>query len=491
MPPSWSDFARALLARIRSREADLDDPFVDTTEWLLLPLAKQEVASRRLDALRKYDALIDPNSMDALAAAKSMGVAIARFYQLLAHWRQADRTLRSLVPHQALGAERESRLATKETAVAVREAIARVLDREPLATTGRVIAQVRRGWRGPGDLPSDTALRSFHDRALQSIHPTPGTLTLNFGTQPQEVDVVAERFAETLVIDHVSTKGLVADEDGLPPTVTLAIDLWSGAPLGAAVLASDPGPAGVAIALDQASRRLLASQGKGESVRQLRAAAPRLVLATTFDPEWGRLRDTLLAAGYDLVERQDKSLHQGGPARRLLGARLGDIALDRRAKRTDPFGFDPRSTAIQPLHVIERLVRQGLEELAIRRMPAEALEAAVPFYASGLVKVFPPAANSAPKPIRRPIRAGKPSQAGPADLPALLGRLARTRTPGGPKALDVRRTDDGVWHLDVQVAEEEERDAAFLALAQGAMEISERRHVPIVVHVGIAHEPGV
>ncbi|HET9639606.1 MAG TPA: hypothetical protein VFP12_10395 [Allosphingosinicella sp.] len=487
MTPSSKDVARAILARVRSMEALLkDEPFLSETEWLLLPIAKQEVALRRLKALRAYDELESPTSADTLRAAKEAGLAIARFYQLVAHWRAHDRSPFSLVPHQKLGMERPTRLAAEETASAISASIKSLLERDPLASTAQIISHVRQTWTGPGDLPSDTALRVFHERALRSANPTPGTLTLNLGRQAQERDVVAERFVETLVIDHTSIKRLVAEEDGLPPTITLAIDLWSGSPLGAAVIAGSAEPRGVLLALQDVNRRISLAREDDVVSQTSSQPKPKIVIATTFAKQWKYLTDALLAESYEIIERRDIFLHQGGPTRRLLGMGLGPFRLERRADRGDAFGYDPRVTAVQPLATIERMLSEAVDEMANRRVPKAAWATAIPLDVAPLMAalgedIFTDA--NSPPPARS--RGGRPTIKGHGDVRHLLERVAECSTPGGAANVQVRQAEDHVWHLTVAVADASVRDAAFLQLAKGAMEVSEAHSVPVVVHVDV------
>lgn len=485
MTDTAKDGLRAIVARIRTIEATLrNESFLTDVEWLLLPVAKQEVVLRRLKALQSYDGIESPTSVDAVRAAREAGVAIARFYQLVAHWREHDRSPMSLVPHQSLGMERPTRLAAEETAIAIGTAIDRILKADPLAPTGSVIRQLRKTWKGPGDLPSDTALRVFHERAIRSSRPTPGTLTLNFGGQPQERDVVAERFAETIVIDHVTVHGLVSEEDGLPPAVTLAIDLWSGAPIGVSVLMGSASPRGVVLALADVARRIERAGEGGKTATAGEGPPPRIVLATTFAPRWEALVEGLLAHGHELVDRRDEALHQAGPTRRILGMRLGPLRLERRNQKALPFEYDARTTAVQPLSTIERLLHEAVDEVARDRVPSGAWASATPFAVLPVTDAMEQGTDDETVEDRpAPARPGRPRNLAPADVRDLLKTLAEKRTPGGAADYRIHKAHDRVWHLTVTIRDASQRDAAFMRLAEGAMEISAVRSVPIIVHV--------
>jgi hypothetical protein len=473
------DAVRAMIARVRSIEALLkDEKFLSQTEWLMLPIAKQDIVLRRLEALRGYDGLATPTTVDALKAAKAAGVAIARFYQLLSHWRANGRSPFSLVPHQSLGAERPTRLAAGETARAITNSIAALLRTDPLAPTGRVIAHVRRTWKGPGELPTDTALRAFHERAIRSAHPVPGTLTLSTPGQPQEEDVVAERFGETLVIDHVAIKGLVAEEDGMQPTVTLAIDLWTGSALGAAALPGPPSPDGLILALEDVSRRLARPGHGAESRDHQLGPRPRLVIATTFAQRWSGLVEALLAAGHEVVERRDVFLQQGGPTRRLLGMRIGGLDLERRADRRE--AFNPRTTAMQPLYKIHDILEICVDDMVRERVPADAWATATPFDTSKLRETGPWDETGE---AEGPDAAATTRTADEREVRTRLLQLAASHTPGGARAVRIDRRGDGAWHMTVTVGDPATRDAAFIELAQRAMRLSAEHRVPIVVDV--------
>ena len=485
MTTSPASAVRAILARVQSIGALLkDEPFLSKPEWLLLPLAKQDVALQRLTALRAYDKIDSPTSGDALRAAKAAGVAIARFYQLVAHWRANDRSPFSLVPHQKLGMERPTRLAAEETASAISGLIRNLLKSDPLAPSGKVISHVRQEWKGPGALPSDTALRVFHERAIRSLDPAPGTLTLNVGRQSQEGDVVAERFLEAIVIDHVSIKGVVTKENGLRPTITLAFDLWSGSPLGATAVAGSPGAPGVVLALQDMAERLGRSSN-GDGAREKPPQPPaKIVISTTFAKQWRELVDLLMAQGHQVIERRDVSLHQGGPTRRLLGMGLGRLRLESRLERGAPFECDPKVTAVIPIKTIGRLLSEEVDEMARRRVPQTAWGTAITFDPKPLVAAI---ADGTFEPLGRSPRSnrgrGLPTDLVGADMQKLLVGLAETRTPGGAADVKVRRADDHVWHLTVAPIDPLVSESAFTELAKGAMEISATYGVPVVVHI--------
>ena len=239
-------------ARLCGLELSLVPDFTRDPRWLLLPQAKRITALERLKVLQAYQSLKEPTTQDALKAAKAMSVQLRRFYDLLTAWRAAERSLFALVPHQGRGGPRRTRLADQGVADAVTASIKALLEKEPAAAPRTVIRHVRTNWVGPGRLPSDVTIRNYHTRALEEQRPGLGKLTINFGSDPQENATSADQFGEVIVVDHTSAARLFAlDGTVRSVTITLVIDLYTAAPIGAAVYTDYPSPEGVLAALGE------------------------------------------------------------------------------------------------------------------------------------------------------------------------------------------------------------------------------------------------
>jgi hypothetical protein len=359
---------RNRVARLCGLELSLVPDFVRDPRWLLLPPAKKLIALQRLKALQAYDALDEPTTKDAQKAAKSIGVRLRRFYDLLTGWRSAERSPFALVPHQSSSGPRKSRLADGRVAQAITTSIKELLATQPMAPPRSVIRHVRAQWNGPGKLPSDVTIRNYHTRAMEEQRPGLGKLTINIGNNPQEDVATADYFGEVVVIDHTSAARLFALEDRIRPvTITLAIDLYTAAPIGVSVYTEYPSPAGVLDALQDAKLRL-AKVGSDKIVK------PRLVFASTFDPQWAKLRSSLVERGYELFERRDGSLHHGGPTKRIIGPKLGDIVLQpklasRRKEKIER--VDENQNSLLPLQDVRWIVQDAVERMFAERVPQE------------------------------------------------------------------------------------------------------------------------
>ena len=101
---------------------------------------------------------------------------------------------------------------------------------------------------------------------------------------------------------------------------------------------------------------------------------PRLVLASTFDQDWDRLRAGLMDRGYELIERRDGSLHHGGPTKRIIGSKLGDILLrpqlaSRRMQLSKP--IKDSQNALLPLEDVRWVVQQAVDDVFMERVPEQ------------------------------------------------------------------------------------------------------------------------
>jgi hypothetical protein len=353
--------ARALLARVAEKETRLAADVVNDPKWLVLPLALRNELLRRHSALEAYAALDRPASTDVDRHAAEIGMKRVNFLKLFADWAEGGRTPLALIPYQGLRGGRSSRMANPETATAIRTLIDEVLSREPMAAPRVVIKHVKDNWSGPGKLPSDVTLRNFHDKAIGERRPAPGTLTINFSNSPQEDAVVATTFGEVIVIDHTAPSGVLVDGKTMTtPTVTLAIDLWSGTPIGVATTEGEPGPHSAAEALWDAQRRL---QNLFPSERTIR---PKILYASTFDHDWDNFRGFFLKHDFDLIERRDVRLHHGGPTKRIIGSKLGELHLQPKlaGRRHGKGGsVDVEANTVLTLSQIHHVVEVGVLQM--------------------------------------------------------------------------------------------------------------------------------
>lgn len=358
---------RELLTRLVALEDEMTAERIpimlrEDPAWLQLPPAKREVALARLKVLRAFDANRTPTRAEAIAAATELKVQLRTFYAMLRDWRGKGRTALALVPYGQHG--RSARPSRLDAPVAERltEEVRALLTRNPSIRPGEAVRAIHSAWPKTLKRPSSVTVRNYLER-LQAEQPAlPGSLKLTLGPSRQEEAETSTRFGEVIVVDHTSPARLVLDGDpATAPTITLAIDLWSGVPIGAAVNGGEPGPEGLLDALADAQARM---NGFGPD-----AVRPRIVYASTPGPEWDALREALLADGLEIVERRDHRLHCGGPSKRLIGSKLDDIQLrSLRSRRSRVDRLDPNEDALLTIRQMRFVVDAAVDRLVNRRL---------------------------------------------------------------------------------------------------------------------------
>lgn len=489
--------ALRLLAAVEAQEFALSDPYLQGSFnepwWLLLPTAKRAVTVKRLEALTAYDELREPTSKQAAEAAEKLGLGLRRFYDLLSNWRENDRSPHVLVPYQALSGVRKSRLSDQAVAGSLRAIIDDFLAERPTAPPSAVIRHVRDEWDRPEKLPSDVTIRNFLERALQERRAAPGTLTISL-TGAVEDETTASRFGEVIVIDHTAPSDLIlAYEDGAAPTITLAIDLWSGAPIGAVATDDYPAAEAVVLALENAADRVY-DLGDGEH-----AVKPRIVLASTFDSGWTELREALLDEGYDLIERRDSTLHHGGLTKRIIGPTLGELQLQpKAASRREARGqeVDLEKTAILPLEQVQQILDMIVDDAFDELVPDTVL--------AGLPAIDLTAVRSM---LRRPVMpeytgipirldmdrcdglddVGAERSVTPFDMtPDKLIGIVRRMLGKSVGDASAKREQSGGWHVSVQVADPAARTPTWLALAREALRLYDEEGIFVRIDVELS-----
>lgn len=361
---------RALLSRLATKEDEMaaertEDDLRSDPAWLQLPPAKRDVTLTRHKVLRAFDEKKTPTRAEAIAAAAELNVQLRTFYALLRDWRDKGRSALSLVPYGAdEGSVRPSRL---EAPVAERltQDVRALLADNPSIRPGEAVQAVHSTWPATLKRPSSVTVRNYLERLKAEQPPPPGSLKVTLGSSPREKAETSSRFGEVLVIDHTSPARLLLDQkDGKTatvPTITLAIDLWSGVPIGASVNGGDPGPEGLLNALADARARV---NGFGSDVIR-----PRIVYASTPDLEWDRLRDALMTDGLEIVEHRDHRLRRGGFAKRLIGSKLDNIQLQAlRSSRPGVDCLDANENALLTIRQMRFVMDAALDRLVDRRL---------------------------------------------------------------------------------------------------------------------------
>ena len=310
-------------------------------------------------------------------------------------------------------------------------------------------------------MPSDVTIRNFHDQALVDLRHTPGTLSINVMDGNEERSIGASRLGEVLVIDHTAPAHVVLDEEGTPvPTLTLAIDLWSGAPLSVEVTADYPSPAAVAEAIADTMFRL----GLDDIAPHDR---PTIIMATTFEPEWDSLRANLQNDGFKVIERRDRRLHHGSFAKPLIGPKLAGMQLQPQLaskRQSRPTMIDASKTAIVPRHdlelMIERAVASRIGEVAPDLPGRQVMRTGQPKKLERIRARVNPARRKASNWLKSIVR-------------DTLGGDAIERDP------HVEQVNDGGWRVMVFVSPDEDNTRTWLKLARAAIALGDEEGVEV------------
>lgn len=467
-----SDGARRLFAEIVALENRLqsDRDWNDDPDWLLLPVAKRRIAFKRHIALSDYDRIREPTVEDASKAAGEIGVKLRRFYEMVAEWTAGNRRPQTLVPHRALAGQRKTRLGDAAVAEKVRAIIVRYLKANPTASPGAIIRHVRGTWDSADGLPSDVTIRNFHDQALIDLRHTPGTLSIKVMDGEKERSIGASRLGEVLVIDHTAPAHVVLDEKGTPvPTLTLAIDLWSGALVSVEVTDDYPSSTAVAEVIEDAMFRLnlddVPSQDK-----------PTIIMATTLEPGWDILRTSLQKDGFKVIERCDRRLHHGSFAKPLIGPKLAGMQLQPQLaskRRSRPAMVDASKTAIVPRHdleiMIERAVAKRIKEVAPDLPDRQVIRLGQPKKLERMRDAMIPARRKVREWLTAVVKA--------------LGNDAMQRDP------HFEQEADGSWRITVVATPEADHTRAWLDLARAAILLNDGEGVAVRFDL-VSNDPG-
>ncbi|NJR79169.1 hypothetical protein [Sphingomonas corticis] len=318
--------------------ADGDD-WRDDPRWLELTLEKRAAALTRMAVIERYLSMERRSAQEADRCAAELGIGRSRFYGLCKLWERS-RSPVPLAPYSepvvpkrpSVKAERAAEIETK-----VGSALASTRDRTPNA----IVDTVARDWGEGTAPPARETLRRFVMQAI-AREETDGGEVLR-----REANEVARGFGEVVVFDHCLVD-IFADDGPLPrrPTLTLAIDLFTGAPIGHAVAMAPPGPGMIVAAIEDATRR--SASLAGDPVR------PRIIVGSSYSADWTRLIERFRSSGIVMSGRRSPQLPFGAPTARLVGPRLGRLRLLARAGHEEDgatAGFDP---AKHPVLTIEQ-----------------------------------------------------------------------------------------------------------------------------------------
>ena len=341
--------------------------------WLRLAIAKKQIGLKRLTVMLEYDSHKSRTKADAQRAADAIGVKLRSFYALLKAWRESGRSPIALVPYGEDSSARKSRL-PENVADKLRKISAKVVSRFPAGSTGALLILVRQAWKNDADRPSDVTIRSYIERAREEHRPDPGAISaeaLGFNGPEKSTG-----FGDVLIIDHTAPADiLIKSSSGtIAPTVTLVIDEFTGATLGASTYDGYPNGDAVIASLVDAKRRL-ARIAPGCDLK-----GATIVFATTNEREWHGLVDELLSEGFSTSEHTDVRLVVGNTIRHVVGTSLDDVVLhSNRAIRKEPeLRVDPERKALLSLKDARVVIEDAVEKEFHRRVEGISLERTAP-----------------------------------------------------------------------------------------------------------------
>lgn len=506
--------ARALLTLVAEMEIDLvaDDDLealLHDPDWLLTPPMRRHAALRRFKILRRYDRKVAPTKQDALVAAGELGMRLRSFYALLRDWRDRGRSALALVPYRTDEAGPRSSRLDPEVARRLTDEVRLLVEEEPGISPGKAVRAVAESWPEGLRLPSGVTIRAYVDRERTERAGTAGALPLGATGLPDGGGVVASRFGEVVVVDRVSPARLLLVPKlgaAVAPTITLAIDLWSGTPLGAAVGDADPDPAAVLDALADAAARM-------EGIGTDPPIRPSVVYVGAQGAGWDDLRERFETAGLEANARPRHRLPPGASTRSLVGSRLGTIHLQgARGRRPRASGIDLDQEALLTMNQmmflvdasVEAMIRHRLPEIDGRRGVKLDLPTAIADRGSlrsrvrPLIEITP--SEAPPSPEARPGRRPEPVEAGGEgrrDLTRHLQALATTAAGSLLAGTDIREPSAGSpgWVVRVEITDPRASPDVWLRLARGAIELADagdgkvRFDVVGPVDAGLARRP--
>ena len=316
-----------------------DDDWRDDPQWLELTLEKRAAALARMDVIKRYTSLERRSAEEADRCAAELGIGRSRFYGLCKLWKRT-RSPVPLAPYSepvvpkrpSVKAERAAEIETR-----IGSALGSTRDRTPNA----IVDAVARDWGDKTRPPARETLRRFVLQAIAKEEAEDGEVLR------REANEVARAFGEVIVFDHCLVD-IFAEDGPNPrrPTLTLAIDLFTGAPVGHAVALIPPSPDMIVAAINDATLRSAAMAGS--------PARPRVMVASSYAPGWTALIRRIRSSALVISGRRSPELTFGAPTARLVGPRLGRLRLLARAGHEEDgatAGFDP---ATHPVLTLEQ-----------------------------------------------------------------------------------------------------------------------------------------
>jgi len=336
---------------------DEEIPFHGDPDWLTLPIARREIALQRREVMLEYEKHATPGDAEANDAARRMNITAGQFYRLRRQWQQ-QRSIFSLVPYGRPGAKRAPKL-SKPVSEAVTRLVRDAIDRGGLRTPGEILRRISEHWRLDEPIPSHMTLRKNVSKALINAENTDGNLVLDRLHHGAGLFEAPCAYGEVVAIDHAATGIFVSQELGpVQAMVSLVIDVYSSQICGFHIFGGEPAPSFVVDALRNA-----ATNSREQAAEDAEDVHPHIYLVCSQDRIWSKFLANLSQSGIAVSLSTMKEAPYSGLIHRLIGERIGSIALSRIGGRAGRPAFDPASSSLMSLGELTSILLGGIKGL--------------------------------------------------------------------------------------------------------------------------------
>ena len=356
----------------RSEKMSGEADFSNDPDWLMLPLARREVALHRWGVMLDYERHADPGEPEAQKAAGSIGVTTGQFYRLRRRWLEG-RSIFSLVPYGTPGTARKPKL-DKDVSDAVTDLVTTAITKGGFRSHSQILKFIQNEWSLDKPIPSHMTLRKGISLALEDLTDVSGNLLLDSAIIPQNWIQSAKGYGDAVVVDHQALQVFVASEGGpVAPIATLVIDLYTSSIFGFHLSFGAPGSLQFEAALRDAEKRSLESRvGSDQPI------APRLAFQCGGGSDWSKILDRIAKSETvaNVVRAQRPSY--GDTITRLIGGTIGDVKLTTRRYLND-LVFNPVRDPLIDLDELRSLMEAGVAAINVKRIPPDTRAVAIRF----------------------------------------------------------------------------------------------------------------
>ena len=333
--------------------------FEDDPAWLLLPLARREVALRRLEVMQRHDRYENPGDKEAREAAERLGVTTGQFYRIRRLWLQRQSVF-DLLPYGRPGERRQPKL-DPDVAAAMTDLV-RDSIKKGMRTPAAILKRLRESWPLDKPMPSHMTVRKKIEDVLGELGNSSGGLAISDFVIPKLAAKTPFHYGDIVAVDHAGLQVFVATEGGpVAPVITLAVDLFTSAICGFHLSFGAPGPIQLEAALKDAKARTSDfSKSASQTVR------PRLVFQISGAGSWSKLLSRLQQNRYEADIVRTQRLHFGETLA-LIGPSIGEVKFSSR-KFLNDWVFDPARHALVSFDELKQMVEAGVAEYNDRRL---------------------------------------------------------------------------------------------------------------------------